>query len=687
MRRLTLLILIALPLPAISQTEDWSCSSCPSTYGWLYDIDLGAALSNDENFRFGNQTGLDNDDTEIFGDFYSRFRNDNANYLLLDGYLRGVDAFGLFIRGGMQSRLQFRATYQAVPIRQFDTTRTPYFSSNRQVLPGNWVRASTTAGMTALDDTLRAEPIARDLDILKLGVRYQPTSAWDVNVDYRYREQNGSSRRGLSFLFNTAEFVVPVNDDVSNLDASIAYNASNWQLRLAYFGSTYSNAVGQFDWDNAYSVPFGVTAGQAATAPDNDAHNVSLNAALRLPSRTTITASVARGRLEQDATLLDYTVNSALPVNPLPVTSADTRVDTTNILFRLNSKPSRKISVRAEYLYNEHDNRTARNQYDVILTDSAPGGSVFNPIYDYERERWSLRADYRPWRNIALAGGVSSRDDTRSEQDRRETSTDRGWLELRTRLQGVASLKAEVYSEDRDGSEYGAPGNSINIQNPLMRKYNLADRDRDGYRIRAALLAFSRFDFGIEYADEEDKYRESSIGLSETSSERTSIDASWVDGRTTLYASASQDRYKNQQRNSQSFSAPDWAATTADRFRTGTLGWTQRQLFDLVDVELEYSLSRSRGRISNNTSGLLTQFPDLRGRRETARLGLRAPITADWSLGIDYFYEEVTNDDWALDGVLPDTVPGLLALGAETWNYDNNVFYLSFRYSRDQISR
>ena len=32
-------------------------------------------------------------------------------------------------------------------------------------------------------------------------------------------------------------------------------------------------------------------------------------------------------------------------------------------------------------------------------------------------------------------------------------------------------------------------------------------------------------------------------------------------------------------------------------------------------------------------------------------------------------------------------VPTLLALGAETWNYDNNVFYLSVRYSHDPAGR
>jgi hypothetical protein len=38
------------------------------------------------------------------------------------------------------------------------------------------------------------------------------------------------------------------------------------------------------------------------------------------------------------------------------------------------------------------------------------------------------------------------------------------------------------------------------------------------------------------------------------------------------------------------------------------------------------------------------------------------------------------SDDWALDGVNPDTIPNLLALGADAWNYDANIFYISVRW-------
>jgi hypothetical protein len=39
------------------------------------------------------------------------------------------------------------------------------------------------------------------------------------------------------------------------------------------------------------------------------------------------------------------------------------------------------------------------------------------------------------------------------------------------------------------------------------------------------------------------------------------------------------------------------------------------------------------------------------------------------------------SDDWALDEVNPDTIPNLLAVGADAWTYDANFFYFSVRWA------
>jgi len=50
-------------------------------------------------------------------------------------------------------------------------------------------------------------------------------------------------------------------------------------------------------------------------------------------------------------------------------------------------------------------------------------------------------------------------------------------------------------------------------------------------------------------------------------------------------------------------------------------------------------------------------------------------------------YEKFNTDDWALEGVEAATVPNLLSLGADPYNYDAHVFFVGVSYvfdSRDQ---
>jgi hypothetical protein len=62
------------------------------------------------------------------------------------------------------------------------------------------------------------------------------------------------------------------------------------------------------------------------------------------------------------------------------------------------------------------------------------------------------------------------------------------------------------------------------------------------------------------------------------------------------------------------------------------------------------------------------------------RAGLNYPYSKSLSFGFNYLFESLDSDDWSLDDVEPDTMNNLLALGADPWNYNASVFYLSVSY-------
>jgi hypothetical protein len=63
-------------------------------------------------------------------------------------------------------------------------------------------------------------------------------------------------------------------------------------------------------------------------------------------------------------------------------------------------------------------------------------------------------------------------------------------------------------------------------------------------------------------------------------------------------------------------------------------------------------------------------------------------MRADFSYGLtdrldvtfSWWYERFDSSDWALDGIAPATLPTILALGAEPWEYRVNYVGASVRY-------
>jgi len=622
--------------------------------GWEWDIEGGPAYLADDAFRFGDYTGLDEKGVYLFGDVFGRFWGEDASYMIFEGYMRGIDSSALFFKGGKQSKYEVRASYQAIPRRFFAETVTPYSGVASLILPGNWVRAPSTQQMTELSNASTPVAIGWDLDILGLGIDYKPAQQWKLRADYSRRKREGLKRVAGSFSFNAAEFVAPIDYTTDDLQLSATYAADTWQASATYFGSVFSNANDSLTWDNAYSWPAGVNTGQLALPPDNTSHQLSLAGSMLLPARTTLNGQLSFGKLSQNEALLTTGTTNG-------------KVDTTNFNLRATSSPWRQVTIEAELRYNDFDNRTP--------------AQIGNIAYDYHRQEIKLRGEYRLRGGMKLYAGFENEQFERNRQDRSDTTTNRLWFTVRTRLGDMADLHINLFADDRDGSTYETVVNPLAPENPLMRKYNMADRQRNGARLHGSVFSSQSADFGWEIEIGLDDYNDSTIGLTNSDYLRYGADFSYQFGATTsLYASLYQEDITTEQQNSQSFSLPDWSATTDDSFTTVTLGIIYPGLLSKLDANLEYGWADSRGESNSNTSGLPTSFPDLRSNRQNLNLGLSYPYNDSLTLRFDYIFERMDSDDWALDGVNPDTIPNLVALGADAWNYHANILYFSARW-------
>ncbi|WP_455235132.1 MtrB/PioB family decaheme-associated outer membrane protein [Thiogranum longum] len=670
-------------------TSAWSCALCAASHGTEVDIEVGPGFVSDDEYRFGDYTGLDDDGLYVFGDVFARHWSDNAHFLRFDGHRVGQDSRALFFQGGKQGLYKVRASYQGIPRRIYDDTVSPYrrSSSDRLNLPAGWVRGSSTQDMTALNGSLKTVKIKEDWDIYGAGVRFTPTSRWAFDVDYRRTERSGRDAYAGSFFFDAAEFTRPIDYVTDDVESSVAYNADRWNLSLAYYGSFFSNDNSTLSWDNPYTSTLGPGAdtGKLALPPDNESHQVTLAGSLLLPAKTTMNGQLSIGRMEQDENLTGYTTNSLIATSPLPRKSVDGEINTTNAALRVTSSPLSKFTVEGEVRYNERDNDTPEKVYDYVVTDlfTSPDAAR-NIAYSYQRYDYKLRGEYELLRRTRLHAGYDYQRYERTRQVRDETETDTLWMKLNSRAMQFADVDIKLYVEERDGSSYESKLNAADPQNPRMRLYNLANRDRHGVRAYTSFYAGDRLSIGVDVEYNKDKYDDSDIGLQDSTEKRFGIDASYLFPRdVSAYASAYFEQIKTEQDNSQSFSNPDWLGKTEDRFYTGTVGLRYPRIIGLLGANVEYNYARSRGQTENDTRGLESEFPKLRSTLHQVKLAFEYPYKKSTDLKVGYLYEKYDSDDWGLEDIGPDTVPNLLSLGAKPYDYSNHVFFVGVRYRFD----
>ena len=672
--------------PADVDTSGWRCQLCAPANGWEIDAEFGAGYVADDEFYFGDYTGLEDKGSYLIGDVFARYWSRHGDQLRIDGYRLGQDSRAISVKTGRQGLYTLRASYQGIPVRQYDTTVTPYRGngSDQLTLPADWVHAPTTQGMTQLNGALQDVKIKQNWDIYTAGLTLTPARHWRYDVDYRRTERDGQDIYAGSFFFNTAQFTRPIDYHTDEVEAKLGYTAENWQLGLGYNGSYFDNAHNSLTWDNAYTAG---STGQLALPPDNQAHQFTLSGSVLLPAKTTVNGHVSLGRMTQNEDLLPYTT---LDPSLSPGGSADGKVDTTNVDLRAVSSPIDKFTFEGQFRYNQRDNKTPEKTYDYVVTDTDFGiqpEPVKNVAYDYERYDYTLGGEYRIDSRTRLHADIDHENFKRSDQERNDTRTDRISTRLDVRPIEIADMNFEIYNERRDGSDYNPITDVPNPQNPLMRLYNMADRDRNGIKSYLSVLAGERVSFGVDVEASKDEYNNSPLGLEESTYTGFGFDISWLLARDiTSYATTHWEQSKSTQSNSQDYSTADWTGDTNDKFFTGTLGLKYPGIIRNLGANIEYTYAKSTGQISNDTGGLESDFPTLETRFHQVKLGLDYPYSKTLSLKLGYLFQKYNSDDWALDGVSPDTVPHLLSLGADPQNYSNHVVFIGVKYLFDSRS-
>lgn len=667
-------------VPAVD-TSRWVCKYCPFEEDASFAPSLGAGYVSDDSAKFGEYTGLNEQGAYAVAGADGRYRGKQGLWLDLAALDLGLDSRSVDIEGGRRGGYQLHLSYWQLPHNISDTAVTPFVAAGTTVLtlPSTWTHAGTTRAMNALDASLHGVDLATERRRFDLGGSMTPARHWAFGVNVRHEEKTGTRGMGGTFVFNEAQLAAPVDYRTDQIDAAAAYSAANFQGRIAYYGSLFANDTAALAWENPYAALGGSTLGQLALAPDNEFHQLLLSGGYRLHERARVTADVAVGRMTQDEAFLPYTVNTSLATQPLPRRSLDGRVDTLSGALKLNATPLDKLRINVSLTYNDRDNRTPTAVYEWITTDAGAAQPRANLPYSVTRTVASLDGVYALTPGIRVYAGCSYDEHERDLQEVVHTKDESCWGKASVSATELVDVSLMWTHAQRTGSNYNPNPDGTPLQNPLMRLYNLASRDRDEVKLRVDLTPGERFEIGLDGHVAWDSYYKSVIGLLDARSWAAAADCAWMLAeKITATCYVSHEQIESRQANAERLAAaPLWFGNSTDTTDTASAG-LRYHARDRLDFGLDYTYARSTGEIGIRSA--VVGFPDLETRLTSGRLYVDFAPKARLTLRLAYWYERYRSEDWARDGVTPATIDNVLAFGEASPAYRVNVVTLSGRY-------
>lgn len=677
--RLLLINILALclaPMPSPAQDE---------AEATVNHIEFGAGYVSDDAYRFGRYNGLQEQGPYLLGDVKAQKYEEDGKFWRLRGTNLGLDSRYIRLDAGVQGRQSYFIEYDQLPNYKNDTANTPFRGIGDSVL-------TLPAGFdinTNLDKSLHPFDIQTERKSLGIGAAFSTRKSWKLDIAYHRdtrdgTDQTGSAmangRQGLVGNTTSALLPEPVDYTTDMVDVALNYNRDNALLQLSYHMSLFDNDEFALTWEDPFSTG---RYGSQALAPDNQFHQLAVTGAYLLPYRSRLSGTFSIGRMSQNQDYQPYTVNPALGAT-LPRSSLDGEVWVTTGKLKIDSRPMRKLQLSAEYRYDDRDNKTPVDTYDYVVADSFAGTPVRNNPLSYTRNQVDLTAKYRINKTMSLQGGYKYDHMSRDYREPEREDTRENTLFGRWKLQPHTRVDLSLFAEAgrRDGSDYNAPAG----ENPALRKYYMADRDRTRLGTTIDLLASDKLSLSASAEYIKDDYKNSDIGLTESEEPTYTLDASYQPHRNiTTYAYYTYQNVDSSQSGSETgTSTPDWTADFEDRIDTFGISGKVSNIGRKWDLGADFIYTSATGEIDMKkdfaTGVPVTRYPDLKTSMTSIKLWTQYQYRKDIALRLNYWYERFSADNWAVDNLRENSVPDLLLLGQETLDYDVHVVSASIVY-------
>ena len=680
---------LAILIGLSASTAAWSealCVLCPDPATTDTTVSAGiATVDGVDQWRGSQLPWVDDGDSLQFNLDHARATQDGERLNTVIAVASDTDYLGE-LAAERQGSWDIALRSRGYGIRDAGGAVTPFRGTggNNLVLPQNWETGQTTQQMPTLEAALRTVEIGTDHRDTELLVRKRLGARWRLEGHLSERKIEGERSAGSligSSVRNGRSVILPIPRDQTtrNVEVSGDYIGAVDNLSIALRFSEFRSDDAQFSWDNAFTSASRAPRGSSALLPDNQFVQLDLSGSHRLASDSHVSFQLAHSRASQDQRFQPYTVSPSLAGETLPRNSLNGELDRWVAALRAAHHFNNGLTVDIDYHLEDLGNNAEQDAFDYIIADFRPSfvGARRNLGYEFTQQSLNTSFAYPLSSRTRLQSGVELSRTDRSDRAVEQADEVTLWGRVQWRILTSSTLALRAERSARRGDDYRVVPDIQPPQNPLLRKYSLADQDRLTIQARGSHPLSDHWTLGALVRNDQIDYPDTQIGLRDTDQMSASIDLSY--SRHSSWSASlfmGYDRFESTQYGSAAFAEPDWRAKIEDAtFSTGAAfnwhpvdgPWGQSLEFSTVDGRSDISVSDD-------------PFPEVGADllRFVYRCSYQLSETVNGML--ELWYERYQEEDWALQDIATDSVEQVLSLGEDVRDHEALAIVLTIRH-------
>jgi MtrB/PioB family decaheme-associated outer membrane protein len=644
--------------------KKWKCTYCVSEELWSGTWNISANNQSGDDAVFNNISDRQ-DGLSLDGAFNIRYRHaDKYANIWYRGNDGNIDNPGLALGAELKyySGAKFAFSYQEMARYYGNSGQTPFQKSgNDLTLPDHWQPNGNSSNMPLLSTSLNNIDLELLRDTLAVSFDYRGKSPWRPRVSMSQEEKKGTKLTSGYNNYNATILPESVDYTTTKFSSGLSYFADNFMSDVAYAYREFSNEQSTLNWQD----PFSMSQQTYSLAPDNKHHQLSV----KLRYRQAKTQYLMSGHYSQS--LQDHSFANSTTITP--VKSLDGRVDDMAIKFKALHRLNAKTRLTAKASFSERNNKT--EQYLI--------GDRYTRVNDYRNTKMALTAQFKQleYFNISIDASLVQKD--RPQQERTRTDLQEYKVSFKEKTFDDLDFNFDYIFSTRDGSKFKYNVQARNTQNQALRRFHLADRDRNQVKSWFGYSVSEAFNVELSAYYAKDDYTDTEVGLTKGDEVGAELSFSGATSSFTwqLYYSLEETSYERA--GSDNLGAANWWSVTDNS--NDQFGFNI-EIPDLVDdvlafgLEYNYSKGTVEESVTQNRAEDYSDYDDSTFEQHRVDLYLDYTLSEKAQIKTQLIYERNTDMDYFYQNVDVDEISNLISSGTIGHNYNNT--YLGVSYQR-----